>query len=190
MNYTKAVAFAAFTLSIAVPVAAAPSNALLIVPGQRIGHTLLGHDGAFTLAHLPKPTRSDAGMSQQYFVWVSPAPHGTQNTLFVHATDNGALNVKPLSGLTFDTVRVTSPSFATQTGLHVGSTLAQVRRQFPHLQSANADQTLFDDKSSGIAFEFASHPDSNARAISVSVHTPGQPATATKKQVSELLKTP
>lgn len=190
MNNAAAIAFAALTLNAAAPVLAAPSNAFLVVPGHRIGHTLLGHDGSDMLAHLPKPTRSDAGMSQQYFVWVSPAAHGTQNTLFVHAVDNGVLNVKPLSGLTLDTIRVTSPSFATQNGLHVGSTLAQIRRQFPQLRPANSDATLYDDKKSGIAFEFARRPDAGTRAIAVSVHTPGQSAEATAQQVDELMKTP
>ena len=76
-------------------------------------------------------------MSQRYYVWTSRTAHGLPHTLFLHAVSNGALNVKPLSGLTIDTLRVTSPAFATQTGLQVGSTLAQIRRQFPHLRPAN-----------------------------------------------------
>ncbi len=190
MSYTTVLALAALTLSAAAPVLAAPSNAFLVVPGHRIGHTLLGHDGAYMLAHLPEPARSDAGMSQRHFVWTSPAAHGTQNTLFVHAVSNGALNVKPLSGLTFDTIRVTSPSFATQNGLHVGSTLAQIQRLFPHLRPANSDATLYDDKKRGIAFEFARQPGANTRAIAISVHTPGQGGGTTAQQVCELLKTP
>lgn len=167
-----------------------PPNAYLIVPGHRIGHTLLGHDGAYTLTCLPKPARSDAGMSQRRYVWTSPAAHGTRNTLFVHAVSNGALNVKPLSGLTFDTIRVTSPRFATKTGLHVGSTLAQIRHQFPHLRPANPDATLYDDKKRGIAFEFARRPEADTRALAISVHPSGKFYPVTARQVQELLQTP
>lgn len=171
---------------------AAPPNAYLVVPGHRIGHTLLGADGKRTLAALPKPTHSDAGMSQQYFVWTSPASHGKPHTLYIHAVDKGALDAKPTDGLTIDTIRVTSPAFATKDGLHVGSTLSQIRHQFPHLRSTsrftNPSHTLYDDKSRGIAFEFASRPKPNSRAIAVTVHTPGHPATATAYQVRETLK--
>ena len=166
---------------------AAPPDAYLIVPGHSIGHTLLGADGKRTLAALPKPYRSDAGASQRYYVWVSPVAHGKPNTLFVHAVANGALDFKPLDGVTIDTVRVTSPAFATRSGLHVGSTLSQIWHQFPHLRPANSDATLYDDKSRGIAFEFPAHPNASSRAIAVTVHTSGQIAGATAQQVNELL---
>ncbi len=177
----------AFLFGAAYVAPAAPPNAYLIVPGHRIGHTLLGRDGARTLASLPKPTHSDAGASQRYYVWASPAAHGKPHTLFVHAVANGARNVKPLDGVTIDTVRVTSPAFATQSGLHVGSTLSQIRHQFPHLRSVNLfknPHTLYDDKSRGIAFEFASHPNASSRAVAVTVHTPGQVATTTASEVN------
>ena len=183
-----ALALAALTFSTAAPALAAPSNAFLVAPGHRIGHTLLGSDGTRTLAALPKPYRSDVGMSQRYYVWTSPAAHGEPHTLFVHAVSNGALNVTPLSGLTLDTIRVTSPRYATKAGLHVGSTLAQIRHQFPQLRSANSDATLYDDKKRGIAFEFARRPDASTRAIAVMVHTPGKFYPVTARQVRAVLQ--
>ena len=186
MNTPFAMLLSGLLLGAACAASAAPSNALLIVPGHRIGHTLLGADGARTLAALPNPYRSDAGMSQRCYVWVFPVAHGKPHTLFIHAVANGTLNVKPLSGLTVDTIRVTSPRFATQNGLHTGSTLAQIRRQFPHLRSANTAHTLYDDKSRGIAFEFVHRPAANSRAIAVTVHTPGQSAATAASPVNEL----
>lgn len=115
---------------------------------------------------------------------------GPPHTLFLPAVTNGALSVKPLSGLTIDTLRVTSPAFATQSGLHVGSTFAQIRRQFPHLRPTNAVHTLYDDKARGIAFEFVRRPSASSHAIAITVHTPGQDATATASQVRELLPAP
>ncbi len=188
MNTFAALVLSALLLGSASAASAAPPNAYLVVPGHRIGHTLLGSDGQYTLAALPKPTRSDAGMSQEYFVWTSHAAHGQPHTLYIHATHNGATNVKPLSGLTIDTIRVTSPAFATQNGLHVGSTFAKIRHRFPHLRSVNSAHTLYDDKSRGIAFEFARRPHASSRAIAVTVHMPGQAATATAYQVRETLK--
>ncbi|MDQ2800675.1 MAG: hypothetical protein M3Y13_13685, partial [Armatimonadota bacterium] len=152
------------TTALCTCAAAAPARSgdFLIVPGQRIGRTLLGSQGSRMLSHLPTPTRSDGGMSQQYLVWLSSASRrGRRDTLFIHTVRNGELTVKPLDGVTIDVIRVTSPVFATQSGLHVGSPLAQIQHQFPHLRSANRftnpSHTLYDDKSRGIAFEFA-HP--------------------------------
>lgn len=177
----------ALLLGTASAASAATPEAYLVVPGHRIGHTLLGRDGARTLAALPKPTRSDAGASQRYYVWTSPSAHGKPHTLFVHAVTNGARNVKPVDGVTIDTVRVTSPAFATQSGLHVGSTLSQIRHQFPHLRSVKLfsnPHTLYDDKARGIAFEFPAHPNASSRAIAVTVHTPGLAATTTAAAIN------
>ena len=40
----------------------------------------------------------------------------------------------------------------------------------------------------GIAFEFPAHPNASSRAVALTVHTPGQPVTATEQQVNELVQ--
>ena len=174
---------------------AAPAGDLLIIPGKRIGLTPLGPQGSRTLAHMAKPYRADAAMSQRFLVWIA-GPY----TLFIHTASNGALNVKPLDGVTIDAIRVTSPYYHTREaqypgdGAHVGSTLAQVRHWFPRVRSVNLktdSATLFyDDSRSGIAFEFDRPAAPNSRTIAVMIHPPGSPCFADARQVRDLLQEP
>lgn len=185
------------SLLLAVPpiaLSAAPRGDLFIVPGKRIGLTPLGPQGSRTLDHMAKPHRSDGAMSQGYFVWVSHPQTGGPYTLFIHTTSNGALDVKPLNGLTIDCIRVTSPYFVTRAargdGLHVGSTLAQIRRRFPRVRPVDGDRTLYDDARGGIAFEFARPAAPSSRAIAVMIHPPGDSQFADARQVRDLLQSP
>ncbi len=182
--------------SFPIALSAAPAGDLFIVPGKRIGLTPLGPQGSRTLDHMAKPHRSDGAMSQGYFVWVSQPPTGGPYTLFIHTTSNGALDVKPLNGLTIDCIRVTSPHFVTRAargrgdGLRVGSTLAQIRRRFPRVRPVDGDRTLYDDARSGIAFEFARPAAPSSRAIAVMIHPPGDSQFADARQVRDLLQSP
>lgn len=181
---------APFLLGIAVTAAPKPGD-FVIVPGDRIGKTPLGSQGRQTLACMANPYRADASMSQTYSVWVSQAAKGEQpNTLFIHTVSNGALNVKPLSGVTIDVVRVTSPQFRTLNGLAAGSTLAQIRRRFPQAKAVSGDPTIYDDRHQGIAFEFAKPPTSRSHCIAVLVHPPGLSQLANAHQVQDLLQSP
>lgn len=160
----------------------------LIVPGNRIGRTHLGANGALELARLPKPMASDAGMSQTRTVWVSRTRGGRRgSTLFIHTVSNGALNVKPLNGVTIDLIRVTSPQFHTVSGLAAGSALAQIRR-FRHVKAVSGESMIYDDKRYGIAFEFAKAPSLHSRCIAVLIHGRGVPQFANAQQVQELLQ--
>ncbi len=180
----------------AAPVLAAPSGDLFIVPGKRVGQTPLGPQGRRTLDHMVKPYRSDAAMSQGYLVWRAKSRSDGPYTLFIHTTSNGARDVKPLDGVTIDCIRVTSPYFVTRDmrepgdGLHVGSTLAQIRRRFPRARPAAATPTLYDDARGGIAFEFARPATLTSRAIAVMIHPPGSPSFADARQVRGLLQSP
>jgi len=137
-------------------------------------------------------------MSQRYLVWVSPAPTGGLYTLFLHTTQNGVLDVKPLNGLTIDCIRVTSPHFVTRDarapgdGLHVGSTLAEIRRRFPRVRPVPQVPMLYDDTRGGIAFEFARPAAPNSCAIAVMIHPPSSPFLflANARQVRDLLQSP
>lgn len=173
---------------------AAPRGDLSIVPGRRIGLTPLGPQGRRTLDHMAQPYRSDGAMSQGYFVWVVKRRSDGPYTLFIHTTSNGALDVKPLDGVTIDCIRVTSPYFATRDvrgpgdGLHVGSTLAQIRRRFPRVRPSDDTHTFYDDARSGIAFEFARPPAPTSQAIAVMIHPPGDSTLADARQVRDLLQ--
>lgn len=156
--------------------AAPPCAARLVTPGQGIGHVRLGPHGTASLRRLRPADYADVGMSQTRQVWVSPAaPH---STLFLHTVSNGALDIRPLNGLTINEVRVSSAWFRTRRGLHVGSTLAAVRRAFPDARpmspgSGRRGSTVFyASVRQGIAFEFT-HAAPQAHCVGITVYTPG-----------------
>ena len=174
------VALGVLSIMVVQPVSAATSKAQLktqlIVPGVRVGHLRLGHNGAAQLRQMAKPTAEDAGMSQTRQVWVSKDK--ARNTLFLHTVSNGALNVAPLSGVTIDTIRVTSSFFHTRNGISTRSTLAQVKKAFPKMNHSLADgiggkTVIYDDARHGIAFEFA-RESASARCIGITSYIAGK----------------
>ncbi|MEH2170123.1 MAG: hypothetical protein V7K41_26435 [Nostoc sp.] len=54
-----------------LPPALAITDDYLIIPGQSIGQTHLGSNGAFYLKKLPEAAASDTSMQQTNLVWVS-----------------------------------------------------------------------------------------------------------------------
>lgn len=82
-------------------------------------------------------------------------------------------------------IRSTSPTFATQDKVRVGSPFGEVLRKYIHiarvadyeLQQYSEKAVLYDDEALGIAFEFAANPDGTvahkARCLSIWVHEPG-----------------
>ncbi len=178
-------------LCVTAPISAASAHDFLIVPGRSIGRTALGPNGAAELERLPSPAANDNGMNQNYNVWVSHKA-GRTDTLFTHDTNNSVFdNVKPTDGVTIDTIRITSPQFHTQNGISTRSTLAEVRRRFPHVHDDHFHPQLYIDARHGIAFEFR-HPLSLAsRCIAITIFSPTKEADQvppTQSQVNGLLK--
>lgn len=178
------------SLGLASSPAPAASNDLLILPGRSVGRLHLGHDGAASLARMSNPDASDAGMSQTRQVWVSKGtPH---YTLYIHTTSNGALDVRPLHGVTINEIRVTSPLFHTRSGLARGATLSVIKNRFNHLTRESMGEGshrsfLYEDNRDGIAFEFRKDAPS-ARCISISVYMPDQGHAVTAWEVAQTLE--
>lgn len=170
-------------------VSADPAHDFLIVPGHSIGRTALGPNGSAELKLLPPPAANDNGMNQNYNVWISRKA-GRTDTLFIHDTNNGALdNVKPTNGATIDTIRITSPQFHTQDGISTRSTLAEVRRRFPNARADKFTPQVYDDLRHGIAFEFTQPINPASRCRAISVQSPGSHhAMTTQSQVEDLLE--
>ena len=174
------------TLAIVQSTTATVPKSSLIVPGQHIGRTSLGPNGADTLKHLPTPYAIDRGMSQTRQVWRSSKPGGSFDTLFIHTTNNGVMDVKPTDGVTIDLIRVTAHYFHTANGVSTGSTLAEIQKLFPDAAPVEGTPTIYDDVQQGIAFEFADQPDANSRCIAIMIHPPGDSQIATKAQVASV----
>jgi hypothetical protein len=159
----------------------------LIVPGERIGQTYLGNDGAETLKHLPKPSGVDRGMSKTREVWKS-RPGGPLETLFIYAVNNGAMDVEPIDGVTIKLIRVTAEYFRTANGISTDSTLEKIRKAFPDAVPLPDVPTIYDDLKQGIAFEFAKEPTADSLCIAIMVHPPGESNVATRAQVASVLE--
>ena len=171
MNTRRTLVLAALGALATLPLAA-QADGTLIVPGRSIGQTRLGRHGDQDLRKLPRPDASDAGMMKQDLVWVSKHEGRAPQTLYIHTVANGALDVRPHNGVTIEDIRVTSPVYHTASGIHVGSTRAEVRRRFPQAQPVDGRKTELDDARRGIAFEFSGAAPS-ARCIAISVHARG-----------------
>ena len=182
-------ALAALCLSASAGTALADN--FLIVPGRSIGQTALGPNGAAELKHLPKPSAEDNGMMQSHLVWVSHTSSHA-DTLFIHTTRNGALgNVKPVDGVTIDTIRITSRQFHTQNGISTASTLAQIRRHFRTARVDKFNPGIYVDARQGISFELARPVTPASRCIGISIYPPSSDfgsAETDQSEVDDLLK--
>jgi hypothetical protein len=125
----------------------------LIIPGKFIGQTQINENGAKVFKFLGRPDAGDAAMGKSLSVWY--ANHDTtgyQTMVFTTrqmGADNGDSKVKQ--------IRITSPWFSTAEGVHVGSTLQQVKQHYTLKKTALVTQkakkyTIY-KADNGIAFE-------------------------------------
>ena len=145
-----------------------------IIPGKKVGNTVLGDDPATLLQGLGQPDASDAAMGKAWLVWDGK---NTENTLAVFTTYADSNMMRKA----IRQIRVTSPRFQTVEGLHTGSNKAEVKRVFPKLQQAENIYgdvpPRYDVISKGISFEFSGNADYNA-CTAIMVYPPGGSPTA------------
>ena len=161
---------------------------LSIVPGSSLAGVSLGPNGLQELKKLGKPYRIDRGMSQTRQVWKWSRPEGRLDTFFIHTVNNGVIDAQPADGVTIDLIRSTVARFKTSGGIGVGSTLDQIRKNFPDVAAIDGAPTIFDDAKRGIAFEFSAAPIGHSVCIAVMVHPSGKSTIATQEQVAEVLE--
>jgi hypothetical protein len=167
---------------------ATATEVMTIVPGSSMAGVSLGPNGLQELKKLGKPYRVDRGMSQTRQVWKWSRPEGRLDTFFVHTVNNGVIDAKPANGVTIDLIRSTVARFKTSGAIGVGSTLDEIRKNFPEVTPVEGTPTIFDDVKRGIAFEFSAAPIGHSVCIAVMVHLPGQRNIATQEQVAEVLE--
>ncbi|MEH2083417.1 MAG: hypothetical protein V7K89_26595 [Nostoc sp.] len=150
-----------------LPPALAITDDYLIIPGQSIGQTHLGRNGAFYLNKLPKAAASDTSMQQTKLVWVSKKKDQRSDTLYIHTIANAAQLNAPIRGVFINQIEITSPSFHTSDGISTGSTKGQIFRHFPNARPLKGSKIMYSDK--GIAFEFANSA-ADSPCISIAVY--------------------
>jgi hypothetical protein len=156
-------------------------NHWLIVPGTSIGMVHLGTNVDTVFARIGRPNpkdekEGDAAMGHFWFVW--RGKRGSELDIYdVRGERDSAAHPENF----IRQVRITSAAFHTNTGIHVGSTIAAVRRIDPNLSSAKESSQirLYDDVKSGIAYEFRPVSSSNTtwRCAAIVIH---------RKQISVL----
>jgi hypothetical protein len=90
--------------------------------------------------------------------------------------------------VTIDLIRSTVARFKTSDGSRAGSTLDEIRKNFPDAAPVEGTPTIFDDVKRGIAFEFSAAPIGHSVCIAVMVHPEGHSNIATQEQVAEVLE--
>ncbi|OMP74571.1 MULTISPECIES: hypothetical protein [unclassified Chitinophaga] len=156
---------------VAVPVPStdpvAPNEAYLIVPGKAIGNTHINDNMDSVIKLLGKPDDGDAAMQKSVVIYYK----GAYATSILSARnpdgDNPIAKVKQ--------IRVTSPAFKTEDGLHVGSSIDELNamyqlRKTTTYTGAGGECTVW-DAGHGIAFE----TDPAKNCIAVIVYSPEGP---------------
>jgi hypothetical protein len=159
----------------------------LIQPGTRFGEFRLGSDGGETLKKLVKPDAVESLKSQTRRVW----KWSDDETLFIHTVSNDSVDAKPADGVTIDLIRFSYPgqsTYKTWSNISTGSTLEDIRKNFPDAQPLVNTPTVYDDVKQGTAFEFEKEPTSESPCIAIMVHLPGQSQIATQVEVEALLE--
>ena len=166
------------------PVPASPGD-WLILPGQRIGKIRLGETRRVDTIIGREGDARDSASGRCWERWYAPSPKpgAPKHELDVYTarTDDG--RSEPV-----EQVWITSPAFHTMKGIRVGSTLAQIRRRFPHVravayydrQGIHQPIYVYDDARGGISFEVPRSPrgrGSESPCQAIGIHPRGKQVT-------------
>jgi hypothetical protein len=153
-----------------------------ITPGKQLGKLNVG-ELMETMKWLKKPDYGDSSSGHQWQTWEAKKPDPRNgkilNTLDVYSSINEAGKYQ------IRLIRSTSPTFSTTAKIKVGTTYRDVLKAFPKIvkltdyasSQFSTKVDLYDDATTGIAFEFKPGPDGapapRARCLSIWVHEPG-----------------
>lgn len=170
----------AFILMLCAAAASVAHASPLIVPGKQLGDIFLGQSDQSVFARLKKPDGGDAAMGKAWSFWNakdSRQPDGKPNVLGIFTAHNPDDRVAYVQQ-----IRATSPYFHTASGISTKSTLAQVKKAFPHAKrlatskavGASKPVEVYDDVKAGIAWQFVQ----GGRCLAIIVHPKGRAVTA------------
>ena len=131
----------------------------LIVPGESVGKISLGMDASNLQNILGKPDMSDAAMGKAWTIWYGKKrdEHNNKTELDIYT----AYKDTSMRQHTVQQIRTTSSFFKTENGIHVYSSLDDIKKAFPFVKRSSkykqngVNITVFDDRNNGIAFETA-----------------------------------
>jgi hypothetical protein len=150
-----------------------PSSRLLI-PGKSAGAITINQKSEELFKLLGKADSTDAAMGKSFAFWKEKNGH----VLTVYSETN-------LTGTDefprVKQVRITSDNYQTSGGIQVGSSLTEIRKQYPDVSKAAVYYTskkepiyIFRSIKSGISFDIEGE-----RAIAITIHQAGTKSTAT-----------
>ncbi|WP_028297886.1 hypothetical protein [Olivibacter sitiensis] len=108
-------------------------SAWLLIPGRSAGKISIGEADSIVFASLGKPDAGDAAMGKSLSTWYGQY-RGERNQLNIFASRNMGGDDETSR---VQQIRVTSPAFATEEGLHVGANLEEVMQVYPQAQKLN-----------------------------------------------------
>ena len=117
-----------------IPVVGREKNALLIVPGRRVGDIFL-HSIDFD-RRLGEPDAADGQMGQHFYGWCSrgPGAGGMRYWLYIYTCSD------PENGGSIQDIRVESPTFMTKESISTATPFGIIRRHFPRLRCVTRHQ--------------------------------------------------
>ena len=148
----------------------------VVVPGLRVGTVSLMEKLSSVKSELGSLSFEDAAMGRLWATWVVDPPDG-RIAVFCLRPDEHTFVVQR--------ILVTSPKYATASGISVGSTFSQINKLFPEMTEGATYQSSFQKRritvyhcsARGIAFEFPAEPKPSEQCIGFIIHPMGMTIT-------------
>ena len=148
--------------------------AKLIIPGKSIGQTQINENGAKVFKLLGRPDAGDAAMGKSLSIWYANHDTTSYQTMIFSTRQMGTEN----EDSKVKQIRITSPWFSTANGIHVSSTLQQIKQHYTVEKSAmvtkkDGKYTIY-KTNNGIAFETNAQENCTAIIVYDPTFQPGQ----------------
>lgn len=140
----------------------------LLIPGKSAGQTKLQESAEVLRTRFGTPDAGDAAMGKAVSTWYSKHD-STGHSLTIYTTQKMGQD----ASAHIAQIRITSPQFHTQEGIHTGSTLSEIKKQYTVTQTEEFEDAdihyIVYNSSKGISFE----ADPNGKCIAIIIHEPG-----------------
>lgn len=146
----------------------------VLVPGKSIGEISLNQKAEEVYKIIRSPDSTDAAMGKAFAFWKSA---DGKNLTTIYSVSNRSAEEGPK----VKQIRITSEYYSTKNGIRTGSSLKEIRRQFPDISKTAVYSNrkgvpvyIYDSVDSGISFDIE-----DEKAIAITIHEPGVKSTVT-----------